>query len=212
MGKVRAVFIDRDGVVNELVYHQEAGIIDSPFTTEQFRLLPDVGKAIRMFHDGGYKVILVSNQPGIAKRCLSRETFDAIREKMRQELARGGASLDGEYYCFHHPEAKVDELQVNCSCRKPEPGLLLQAAQDMGIELSQSWMIGDNLTDVKAGAAAGCRTILLGRIKCELCNLMDEEEARPDGILSDLGKAAQIILGKGDETWTSLLTRQTLLK
>ncbi|MDP6142073.1 MAG: HAD family hydrolase [Dehalococcoidales bacterium] len=211
MGKVKAVFLDRDGVINELVYHQEAGIIDSPFAVEQFRLLPGVGEAIKRLHAAGYKAILVSNQPGIAKGHLSWETFDEIKEKMKQELAKEGASLDGEYYCFHHPKAKVDRLKASCDCRKPAPGLLLRAAEDMGIDLAESWMIGDNLTDVKAGTAAGCRTILLGKVKCELCHLMDEEKARPDGITSDLDKAAKIILRK-DEPWRSLLTRQTLLK
>ncbi|MFC2067138.1 HAD-IIIA family hydrolase, partial [Chloroflexota bacterium] len=108
-------------------------------------------------------------------------------------LTGDGAFLDGEYYCFHHPEAKVIELKTNCECRKPKPGLLYQAAQELGIDLSQSWMIGDGLTDVKAGKAAGVRAILIGRMKCELCHLMDEENARPDAVCSDLLEAAKLI-------------------
>jgi len=188
---VRAIFLDRDGVINELVYHQEQGIIDSPFTVEQFRLLPDVGQAIKKLQEMGYKVILVSNQPGIAKGHMSQETFDRIRQRMKEELAKDGAYLDGEYYCFHHPEAKVERFKVNCECRKPKPGMLLQAAQDMAIDLSCSWIIGDGLTDVKAGKSAGTRTILLGRMKCELCHLMDKEDARPDAICSDLLEATR---------------------
>ena len=190
---MKAVFLDRDGVINELIYHQEQGIIDSPFTTEQLRLLPGVGEATKRFHEMGYKVILVSNQPGIAKGHMSEETFEKIRKKMREDLAREGAFLDGEYYCFHHPEAKVEHLKVNCQCRKPRPGLLLQAASEMDTGLSESWMIGDGLTDVKAGRSAGTRTILLGRMKCELCHLMDKEGARPDAICSDLLEAAKVI-------------------
>jgi len=197
MGKVKAVFLDRDGVINELIHHREQGIIDSPFTVEQFRLLPSVGEATRKLREMDYKVILVSNQPGIAKGLISEETFDKVREKMKEELAKEGAFLDGEYYCLHHPEAKVEGLRANCECRKPEPGLLLQAAKDMDIDLSQSWMIGDGLTDVKAGKQAGCRTILLGRMRCELCRLMDEEDARPDAITSNLTEAAQFILKQG---------------
>ena len=98
---MKAVFLDRDGVINELIYHQEQGIIDSPFTAERFRLLPSVGEAIKRFHEMEYKVILVSNQPGIAKGHISEETFEKIRKKMREDLAREGAFLDGEYYCFH---------------------------------------------------------------------------------------------------------------
>ncbi|MCL0036321.1 HAD family hydrolase [Dehalococcoidia bacterium] len=190
---MKAIFLDRDGVINELVYHQEQGIIDSPFTVEQFRLLPGVGEAIRKFNEMGYKVILASNQPGIAKGSLCEETFEKIRQKMKEKLAKEGAFLDGEYYCFHHPEAKIGKLKANCECRKPEPGLLLQAAKEMDIDLSQSWMIGDGLTDVNAGKGAGARTILLGRMKCELCHLMDKEGTSPDFVVPNLLEAAKII-------------------
>lgn len=195
----RAVFLDRDGVINELVYHREQGIVDSPFTVGQFRLLPGVGEAIRKLRETDYRLVLVSNQPGIAKGNMSEETFQEIRQKMKEELSKEGVSLDGEYYCFHHPEAKVETLRVNCGCRKPKPGLLLQAAKDMDIDLSRSWMIGDGLTDVKAGKQVGCRTILLGRMRCELCHLMDEEDARPYAVASNLKEAAQYILQEGAE-------------
>lgn len=190
---MKAVFLDRDGVINELIYYPEHGIIESPFTAEQFRLLPGVGEAIKKFQEMGYKVVLVSNQPGIAKGHMSEEIFQEIRRKMKEELAIQGAFLDGEYYCFHHPEARVDRLKVNCQCRKPKPGLLLRAARDLDIDLSQSWMIGDGLSDVKTGKRAGCGTILLGRMKCELCHLMDEEDAKPDAVCSDLLEATRMI-------------------
>src|SRR5664279_4703208 len=121
----KAVFLDRDGVINKMVYYPDHGIIDSPFTLEQFELLPDVPQAIKNFKDMGFKVILVSNQPGIAKGHMSRQTFEKIRQSMTQQFASNGAELDGEYYCFHHPEATNYELKLNCVCRKPEPGLLL---------------------------------------------------------------------------------------
>lgn len=194
---MKTVFIDRDGVINELVYHHEQGIINSPFTVGQFRLLPGVSEAIKKLHQTDYRVILVSNQPGIAKGYMSYGTFDKIKEKMKEELVKEGAYLDGEYYCFHHPEAKIERLKANCECRKPKPGLILKAVQEMDVGLSQSWMIGDGLTDIKAGKGAGCRTILLGRMKCELCYLMDEEDARPDAITSNLKEAVQFILNNG---------------
>ncbi len=193
----KAVFLDRDGVLNELVHYQEYGIIDSPFTAEQFRLLPEVGSTVNRLHEVGYEVILISNQPGIAKKHLSEEIFEQIKDKMKKELAKDGAFLDGEYYCFHHPEAKIERLRTNCECRKPKPGLLLRAAQEMGIDLPHSWMIGDGLTDIRAGKGAGARTILLGRMKCELCHLMDDEDARPSSIASNLAEAASFILKEG---------------
>ena len=190
---MKAVFLDRDGVINELIYHQDQGIIDSPFTVEQFRLLPGVGEAIKKFREMEYKVIVVSNQPGIAKGYVSEESFKTISLKMKEKLIKEGALLDGEYYCFHHPQAKIKKYKADCECRKPNPGMLLQAARDLDIDLSQSWMIGDGLTDIQAGKRAGCRTILLGRMKCELCHLMNENDAKPDAVCSDILEAVKVI-------------------
>lgn len=144
----------------------------------------------------GYKVILVSNQSSIAKGPMSEENFEGIKKRMKEDLSKEGAFLDGEYYCLHHPEAKVEELKGNCDCRKPKLGLLLQAAGDLGIDLSESWMIGDGLTDTKAVKDAGAKTILLGKMKCELCHLMTEEDAKPDVIASNLKEATEFILDK----------------
>ena len=191
MVKLKVAFLDRDGVINELVFFPEHGIIDSPFSAEQFRLYPGVGEAINKFHEMDYKVVIISNQPGIAKGHMSADTFQKIQDKMKRELAKDGAFLDGEYYCFHHPEAIVNELKTNCECRKPKPGLLLQAAKEMGIDLSRSWMIGDGLTDVQAGKAAGTKTILIGRMKCELCFFIDEVNAMPDAICLSLLEATE---------------------
>jgi D-glycero-D-manno-heptose 1,7-bisphosphate phosphatase len=189
----KALFLDRDGVINELVYHAAHGIVGSPFTVEQFKLLPNVCEAITKFRTMGYKVILVSNQPDMSKGRISRPTFEKIKQHMLSELTQSGAALDAEYYCFHHPEATVDALKIDCECRKPKPGLLLQAAQDMGIDLHGSWMIGDGLTDIQAGKSAGCRTILIGRMKCELCSQMDENDVSPDAVCAGLSQACDMI-------------------
>jgi D-glycero-D-manno-heptose 1,7-bisphosphate phosphatase len=192
--KRKAVFLDRDGVINELLYHQEAGVIDSPFTVAQFKLLLQVGEAIRLLNKNGVKVLVVSNQPGIAKNHFTETVLAEMDRKMKEELASYQASLDGIYYCPHHPEAVNPEYLRVCECRKPKPGLILRAAADFHIDLQNSYMIGDNLSDIKAGIAAGCKTILLGKHKCELCHLMDEDGVRPELIVPNLYEAVRRIL------------------
>jgi D,D-heptose 1,7-bisphosphate phosphatase len=193
----KAVFLDRDGVINALVYHQEQGIIDSPFTAAQFELLPRVSEAVIKIREMGYRTVLVSNQPGIAKGHLTAAVFEKIRAKMESELARSGAFLDAQYYCFHHPEAVMEAMRVSCDCRKPAPGMLLKAAADMKIDLSCSWMIGDGITDIEAGKSAGTRAILIGKMKCELCHRFDEENCGPEAVCADLLEAAGVIERKG---------------
>ena len=190
--KNKAVFLDRDGVINEIVYHKEMGIVDSPFTVDQFKLLPDVAKAINKFHEQGYKIIIISNQPGIAKDQYTMAVFEKIRKKMTKDLEKEGATIDAEYYCFHHPDAKIGSYKKICFCRKPKPGLILQAAKEHDIDLLKSWMIGDGITDIKAGIDAGCKTIFIGRLKCDICRVMDEENAKPDFISPTLFKASLI--------------------
>ena len=194
--KNKAVFLDRDGVINEVIYHKEMGIIDSPFTVEQFKLLPKVAEAINIFHDLGFRVIVVSNQPGMAKDRFSIDVFEKIREKMNTELKKDGVAVDAEYYCFHHPYATVKKYKKICNCRKPKPGMLQKAAEEHNIDLSKSWMIGDGIIDIAAGQTAGCRTILIGRMKCDLCKIMEDENVKPDYIKPNLYKASLIIKNK----------------
>jgi len=189
----RAVFLDRDGVINELVYFPELGIVDSPLNPDQFRLIPGAAKAIRRFNELGLKVIVVSNQPAIAKGKMTMKLFEEIRAKMTGMLRDEGARIDGEYYCFHHPEAKLPEYRVSCDCRKPKPGLLLMAARDFKLNLRECYMVGDGLTDVVAGRSAGCKTILIGSLKCDMCKLMDVMGVKPDHIVPSLNHASEII-------------------
>lgn len=204
----RAVLLDRDGVINEIVYFPELGILDTPLNPDQFRLLPTVPEAIRIFNNLGLKVIVVSNQPAIAKGKMTMLLFEKIREKMRMELQVHGAKIDREYYCFHHPEAKLDKYRVDCACRKPKPGLILKAAKDFKLELSQCYMIGDSLTDMEAGKHVGCITFLTGRMKCDLCRLMDENGVKPDYIVPSLLHASKIIEKEVNEKWKYSLTQQ----
>jgi D-glycero-D-manno-heptose 1,7-bisphosphate phosphatase len=191
--KNKAVFLDRDGVINEMVFYKEIGIIDSPASVEQYKILPKVPLAIKNIKKLGYKIIIISNQPGIAKNKFTPEIFEKIRDKMITELNNSGAEIDAEYYCFHHPYATVKKYKKICDCRKPKPGSIIKAAKDHSIDLSKSWMIGDGITDIKAGHDAGCKTILIGRMKCDLCKYMDEENVKPDFITPSLYDASLII-------------------
>lgn len=196
MRRSRAAFLDRDGVLNELVYFEEAGIIDSPFHERHVRLLPGVCEGIRMLHDLGYQVVVASNQPGVAKGHMSRAGLDRVTRRLETLLAEGDAHLDAVYYCLHHPQGRVPEWTRECDCRKPKPGLILRAAAERGIDLSQSIFIGDSVTDVQAGLAAGCRTILVGRVRCDLCQHLEEQGVQPHRIASSLREAAQLLLAK----------------
>lgn len=189
----RAVFLDRDGVINEIVYFPELGVLDSPLNPRQFKLLPGVAQAITILNSLGLKVIVVSNQPAIAKGKMTPELFEQIRIKMRTALEKEGARIDGEYYCFHHPQAKLVEYKVNCNCRKPRPGLILKASEDFNLEPAQCYAIGDSLTDVEAGRAAGCITFLIGNSKCDLCRFIEEKNVRPKHIVPSLLHASRII-------------------
>lgn len=198
MAANKAVFLDRDGVINELVYHQEQEVIDSPFTVRQFKLIQGVTDAIKRFQQNQYLVVVTSNQPGVAKGHMTEMVFAAIREKMKSELWNSGIKLDGEYYCLHHTEAKKTKYRVKCNCRKPEPGLLQQAARDLDIDLNKSWIVGDNLSDIAAGKAVMCKTLLLGNMKCETCRLMEEKGIYPDFVKSDLSSATGVILEENE--------------
>ena len=189
----KAVFLDRDGVINAMVYNPDYGIVDSPTNPDEFKLLPGVGRAIKRIKEMGFLAVVVSNQPGIAKSKFSLKVLEAIDKKMKEELAQYGAHLDKIYYCLDHPEAVKKEYRKNSPCRKPNPGLLLKAAQEFKIDLASSYMIGDGLTDIQAGERAGCRTVLLGRLKCDLCRLMEDLEVKPDLIASNLARAVELI-------------------
>ncbi|MCL4534273.1 MAG: HAD family hydrolase [Bacteroidetes bacterium] len=190
---MRAVFLDRDGTINKPVLHRELGIIDAPFRVEQFELMGGVGRSIHALNEMGLRVVVVTNQAGIAKGKLDEATLGAINDRMRELLAADGARVDGVYWCPHHPEEGAAPYRRQCNCRKPSPGLLRQAAADLDLDLAASYVVGDSYTDILAGQAAGCRTIILGRIKCDACRLMDEAGAVPDGIASTLWEAVQII-------------------
>lgn len=155
--KQKAVFLDRDGTLNRCV-----GFLRHE---DELELLPGAAEAVRRINESGYLAILVTNQPVIARGEVTADQLEQIHNKLQTLLGQEGAFLDAIYYCPHHPHkgyaGEIPELKIACDCRKPKPGMLLQAAERFNIDLQQSWMLGDMQSDILAGNAAGCRTVLI---------------------------------------------------
>ena len=192
----RAVFLDRDGVINSIIYNRHEGIKDSPLNPDQFEVLPGVGEAVRLINQMEFLAILASNQPGVAKGKFTHEILDAMTAKMEVALAKSDAKLDGIYYCLHHPNALLDEYRVVCECRKPKPGLLIKGAVDFGVDLERSYMVGDRIVDVQAGQDAGCKTLWIGKLDSQMSRLLEQECLTPDFIVSDLLEGVRLIQRK----------------
>jgi D-glycero-D-manno-heptose 1,7-bisphosphate phosphatase len=188
-----AVFLDRDGVINAYVYNPEFGTVDSPTHPNEFVLLPGSAQAIAELNRMGLPVVVVSNQPGIAKRKFTPGLLAAMTEKMHVETRDAGGCLDGVYYCLHHPESQIPDFRINCACRKPSPGLLIQAAEELGLDLAKSYMVGDGVTDILAGTRAGTTTIFVSPRKCYICDELVKQNVRPTLIVSSLLDAVKDI-------------------
>lgn len=162
----KAIFMDRDGTIN-----QYAGFLRN---IEDFTLTDRAADAIRTINESGYLAIVITNQPVIARGEVTHDELRMIHNKMETLLCREGAYIDALFFCPHHPHSgfagEVKELKIDCNCRKPKPGMLLQAAERFNIDLSASWMVGDDDVDVMAGKNAGCHTVLIssnGENKCD---------------------------------------------
>ncbi len=189
--------MDRDGVLCHLVQKRD-GSHDSALHPREVRIVRGTKGALRKLKRAGFLLVLASNQPIVAKGKASAREFGLIHAEFRRKL---GVGMDGFYYCLHHPEGKGGELGVACGCRKPMPGLLFAAAQEHGIDLGASWMVGDSGKDMLAGKAAGCRCIMVEsqhrggrgvkRIRKE------SGGAKPDYFARDISEAVGIILRDG---------------
>lgn len=149
----RAVFLDRDGTLVEVRHY--------PSRPEDLVFYPGIMPELRRLQAAGFRLVLITNQSGLARGYFRQEDLDRMHEWLTAELRGEGVSLAAIYVCPHHPEGTVPDLAVVCDCRKPKPGLLRRAAADLGLDLARSWFVGDILDDVEAGHAAGCRTVLV---------------------------------------------------
>lgn len=189
--KEPAIFVDRDGTITDMVYYPEHALVDSPCSPSQLALIDGAGMALRTFQDLGYKLILISNQPGIAKEHFTAETHQQMVRRLEHLLDVEGITLTGQYYCLHHPQAKLAPYRLDCDCRKPKPGLIERAAQEHDISLRNSITIGDGLTDVLAGKQAGTKTILLTTVNSLTSRLIADQGIEPDFIARDLLEAVK---------------------
>ncbi|MGH9733885.1 MAG: HAD-IIIA family hydrolase [Candidatus Acidiferrales bacterium] len=189
----KGVFLDRDGVINAYSYNTEFGTIDSPAHPDQFVLAPGAAEAIAKLNQQDLLVVVVSNQPGIAKGKFSLPLLEEVTEKMKREIGRGSGRLDGVYYCLHHPEGTLEQYRAVCDCRKPKAGLLRQAARELQIDLSQSYMVGDGIVDVLAGRQAGTKTLFVSPRRGYVFSELERHNAWPNAIVSNLSEAAEWI-------------------
>jgi D-glycero-D-manno-heptose 1,7-bisphosphate phosphatase len=172
----RAIFLDRDGVINRSLERDHKPF--APSSLDEFEILPDVPAACAKLKAAGFLLIVATNQPDVGRGTLKKEIVETIHAEMRRRLP-----IDRVEVCFHPGRGESD-----CDCRKPRPGMLLRAARELGIDLAQSWMVGDRWRDVDCGRAAGCRTIFID------CGYAEELRQKPDFFAGNLVEAADIIL------------------
>jgi len=186
-----AAFLDRDGVLNEAVPDAISGAPESPLDVEDVRLLPGAAMAVARLARAGYALVCISNQPAAAKGKVTVQRLRAVHERVVDLLAREGVRLASSRLCPHHPDGVVPELSGPCACRKPSPGMVLDTAAALPIDLSASWMLGDTDADVLAGQAARCRTVLIGYSGSAHKRLGG---VRPDLLALDLGDGVTQLL------------------
>lgn len=191
MKKNTAVFLDRDGTINE-----EVGYLDS---LEKFRIISCAYEAIRLINESGMKAVVISNQAGVAKGLFTENFVKKINKRLQTALRRRGAYIDNFYYCPHHPTEGAKPYRQVCDCRKPAPGMFLQAAQDLNIDLKRSYLVGDRFNDMEAGKKLGVRGILV-KTGFGQGLLQDDgpdkatPENKPDFIAADILEAVKWIL------------------
>jgi D-glycero-D-manno-heptose 1,7-bisphosphate phosphatase len=187
----KAVFLDRDGTVTE-----EVGYLTN---VDMLRMIPGAGAAIRKLNQSGFKVVLVTNQSGVARGYFPESLVHEAHERLTGMLKSEGARLDGIYYCPHHPTAGKSQYTTVCDCRKPATGLLDRAAKELNIDLSGSYMVGDKWSDVELAHNAGANAVLVqtGFAHDDPGNVRPEQVDDPDFTAHDLAEAAEWILRQG---------------
>lgn len=178
----RAIFLDRDGVIN--VDNGYVSVVDD------FEFIEGVIEALQKLKEKGYLLVIITNQSGIARGYFSEEQFNTLTEWMDWSLADRGVDLDGIYYCPHHAKHGIGEYKIDCDCRKPKAGMINEAVKELDIDLSQSILIGDKVSDIQAGIAAGINNNYLVRTGKEMS---EEGEKLATAIYDDLASITQVL-------------------
>ena len=182
-----AVFLDKDGtLIEDVPYNVDPALV---------RVMPGAREGLRLLHDAGFRLVVITNQSGVARGYFGEDQIAALGLHLTSVLDEWGVPLAGFYFCPHLPDGSVAAFAVACECRKPEPGLIVRAARMHGIDLPRSWFVGDIASDVEAGRRAGCRTLLVGDEA--LIARETRAGARPDRVAPDLWEAARIIVAEG---------------
>lgn len=183
-----AVFLDRDGTINE-----QMGYINH---ISRFVMLPGVAEAIALLNSHRIPVVVVSNQSGLARGYFPPQLLQEVHALMERQLARKGAALNGIYVCPHHPEAKEEKFRQDCQCRKPKPGLMLEAASDFGLDLARSYLVGDRWSDLQTAAACGAKGVLVltGYGRGDLEYIGPRQTIQPHHVAENLQQAVAWIL------------------
>jgi D-glycero-D-manno-heptose 1,7-bisphosphate phosphatase len=191
-----AVFLDRDGTINE-----EVEFLRRP---EELQLIPGAAGAVRMLNERGLLTCVISNQSGVARGLFSERDLDPIHDALRAMLARENARVDRIYYCPHHPTEGQPPYRIDCACRKPSPGMLHRGEHELGIDLHRSFVVGDRIVDIQAGKAVGAVTLLVltGYGTASACECA-AAGVTPDAIVPSLREAADVIIHMldGDPTY-----------
>lgn len=187
---VGAIFLDRDGVVNQLVYNPETKEYESPLSEKDLKIIPRIFSPLKKLKQKGFFLFIVSNQPSYAKGKTALGTLHRIHKLMHKKMIARGVEFNEYFYCYHHPEGIVKNYSGKCLCRKPKPYFIFKAKKKYGLDIRQSWFIGDQDSDVLCGQAAGARTILIK----ERHSKNKRGQSKPDYYVDSLAEAADIIL------------------
>lgn len=179
----RAIFVDRDGTLIEDQRYN--------FQPDSLQLLPGVPSGLRVLREAGYKLVVITNQSGVARGLFDEDRVQEVHARLARILAEEGVFIDAFYYCPHYEKGLVPEYSIDCDCRKPKPGMILRAARELLVDLAESWVIGDIYDDVEAGQRAGCKTVLIDGDSTEAPK---GNRAAPTYIARDFLQAVTLIL------------------